>query len=372
MKLVVAILILILIYYLQKKLYKKYWDKGLDMNISFNRDFIECGESAELVEVVTNDKTLPLPIFNLKFSIDKNMEPENRDNLVITDLYHKNEVFSIMGHQRITRRLKFKAVKRGVISIRNANILVHDLFMMNNYAKRIPHDDAIYIFPLKLYTKRIANIFKGILGEIEIRRSMVEDSLAFRGIREYQPFDSYRSINWKQTARTGNLMVNMRGFTTDSRVRIMLNLDYDLMIETDKLYETAISLASTLTRLFIDKSVNVSMVTNGKGADGQKLPPVEEGVEKKHAITIDRLLTEIKDSSGKDEFLDILDLEIQNIRKDTVYIIISPYAKKDLLSRLDMIEKKGGVVKLIVPYFDEFGFSIERSYAEGWEVPYNV
>ena len=293
-------------------------------------------------------------------------------NSNVTDLYHKNELFSMLGHQRVTRRLSFMGSSRGTYAIKNASILVRDYFMTGNYAAKLRYNDIIYVFPKKINTDHFRLIFKGILGEIESKHSIVEDSLSFRGIREYQPFDSYRSINWKQSAKARELMVNMYGYTTDSRVRIMLNLDNDYMIETNQLLEEAISLASSIARSLLEKGVMVSIITNGVDEHGVLLPPVEEGAERKHGITIDRMLTEINSSEGKDIFLDIIDKELSDVRTDTLYLVISPYARADILEKLDILHRGDSSVHLIVPCYKEYPYIPNREYAESWEVPLNV
>ena len=374
MKLLVAAIVFVLVYAVQRYLFGKYWYRGLDSEVRFSRDYIECGESAELIEVITNDKLMPLPVFHLKFSVDKSLMFDDTANSNVTDLYHKNELFSMLGHQRVTRRLTFVGSSRGAFSIKNASVLVRDYFMTDSYAAmlRKGKGDAIYVFPKKINTDRFELIFRGILGEIEAKQSIVEDSLSFRGIREYQPFDSYRSINWKQSAKARDLMVNMYGYTTDSRVKILVNLDNDYMIETNQLLEEAISLASSIARRLLDKGVMVSIVTNGVNEDGELLLPVEEGAERRHGVTIDRMLTEIESSEGKDVFLDIIDKELDDIRSDILYLVISPYAKVDLLEKLDMIQGTDSSVHLIVPCYDEYPYIPNREYAESWEVPLNV
>ncbi len=372
MKLLVAAIVFVLVYAVQKYLFGKYWLKGLGSEVRFSRDYIECGESAELIEVVTNDKVMPLPVFHLKFSVDKSLIFEDTANSNVTDLYHKNELFSMLGHQRVTRRLSFMGSSRGTYAIKNASILVRDYFMTGNYAAKLRYNDIIYVFPKKINTDHFRLIFKGILGEIESKHSIVEDSLSFRGIREYQPFDSYRSINWKQSAKARELMVNMYGYTTDSRVRIMLNLDNDYMIETNQLLEEAISLASSIARSLLEKGVMVSIITNGVDEHGVLLPPVEEGAERKHGITIDRMLTEINSSEGKDIFLDIIDKELSDVRTDTLYLVISPYARADILEKLDILHRGDSSVHLIVPCYKEYPYIPNREYAESWEVPLNV
>ena len=372
MKFIAAVIILTITYFVQKMLFSKYWNRGLETDVYFNRDFVECGENAELVEIVTNRKALPLPVFHLKFSVDKSLKFLDNDNSMVTDKFHKNEVFAVMGHQRITRKHLFTATLRGVVGISDASVLVKDYFMTGSYATKAYCHDTIYVFPKKINTERFNLSFRGIYGEIEARRSIVEDSLTFRGIRPYQSFDPYRSINWKQSAKSGDLMVNMYGYTTDSRVRILLNLDNDYMIETNKLLEEAISLASSFARHFLDEGVGVSVVTNGRDGEGRVLPPVEEGAEKRHGITIDKTLTEIDGSEGKDYFLEILKKEMSSIKDEVLYLVISPYAKEDMMTLLDKLQSEGAAVHMVVPYYDEFPYVPNRSYADGWEVPLNV
>ena len=371
MKLLVAAIVFILVYAVQKYLFSKYWFRGLESEVRFSRDYIECGESAELIEIVTNDKLMPLPVFHLKFSVDKSLRFDDTANSNVTDLYHKNELFCMLGHQRVTRRLTFAGSARGTFAIKNASILVRDYFMTGNFAAKLKYNDVIYVFPKKINTDRFRLIFRGILGEIEAKQSIVEDSLSFRGIREYQPFDAYRSINWKQSAKARELMVNMYGYTTDSRVKIMVNLDNDYMIEKNQLLEEAISLASSIARSLLEKGVMVSVVSNGVDQEGRLLPAVEEGAERRHGITIDRMLTEITSSEGKDVFIELLDKEIEDLRTDTLYLVISPYAKQDLLEKVDRLNSGESTVHLIVPCFKEFPYFPNREYAESWEVALN-
>ena len=73
-----------------------------------------------------------------------------------------------------------------------------------------------------------------------------------------------------------------------------------------------------------------------------------------------------------DSFLEILRNEMKKVNTDTLYLIVSPYAKDDLLQQIDRLEKMDGAVHLIVPYYDAYPYVKNRAYAEGWEVPINV
>ena len=89
-------------------------------------------------------------------------------------------------------------------------------------------------------------------------------------------------------------------------------------------------------------------------------------------ITIDKMLCEIAGSESKDRFLDYVNDEINNVRKDMLYLIISPYTRDDLMTLLDRLESKGGVVQMLVPCYDEYPYVSNRAYSQGWEVPINV
>ena len=177
MPLITATIVVVLIYVLQKVIYAKTWSKGLGASCRFSRDFIDCGESAELRLVVENAKYLPLPIFQLKFSVEKSLEFEDMVNAAITDKYYKSEVFALMSNQRVTRKLSFIGAARGVVTISDMSMIVHDFLMSSAFAATIGDSDTIYVFPRKMVDMRFDMFFRGIVGNIETRRSLIEDRL---------------------------------------------------------------------------------------------------------------------------------------------------------------------------------------------------
>ncbi len=371
MKLLSGVIILVAIYIFQKLLYRKNWDKELSATLSFSRSNMECGERAELLEVIANNKLLPLPVFHFKFSVDRSLVFDDKANASVTDRFHKNEVFSVMGHEKVTRRMAFQAEKRGIFQVEGASILVRDFFLTSTFAKKVTSDASIMVFPGKLRGEAVNECLTGVMGELESKRSIVEDMSFFRGIREYRTTDSFRAINWKASARERELMVNMFGWSMDSRVELLLNLDTDVMVEVDRMLETAISLTSTIARKLLERRVSVSLLTNGLDGEGERLPRVEAGAEISHGITIDESLTRIVGSGKKDMFLTEVDELWKTSRPEVVYLIVSPYQKPDLLDRMDKARQAGNSIMMIVPYYNKFGYTHVRDYVKGWEVDFH-
>ena len=88
-------------------MYRRRWDSGLLAKLSFDKNHLECGEEAALMVEIENRKLLPLPVFHLKYSVDRSFRFVDNDNSAVTDLYYKNDAFSVIGNQKITRRHLF-------------------------------------------------------------------------------------------------------------------------------------------------------------------------------------------------------------------------------------------------------------------------
>ena len=70
MHIILMIVGAVVVYLLLKRIYQKNWNRHLSCDISFSASNAVCGDTVELVEVVTNYKKLPLPIIHLKFQAD--------------------------------------------------------------------------------------------------------------------------------------------------------------------------------------------------------------------------------------------------------------------------------------------------------------
>lgn len=368
MHLLLIVLMIGVIYIAQERLYRKYWKKGLRTGLFFSREYMECGEEAELTLEIENDKALPLPVFHYKFSVDRALRFQDMENSVVTDYYHRNDVFSILGHQRIQRTLAFRGSERGHFGVESVNIMVRDFFMSRVFAMSQKEEKGIYVFPKKIDVSELATLTRGRIGEMAARRSLIEDPLSFRGLRDYQSQDPYRSINWKQSARTGEWKVNLVDPTQDAEVKILLNLDTDSMIRADRLLEEAISVTSSLARVHLKDKERVSVWCNGLTEEEQSITEPGMGSELSHGITIDKYLTMVRKSQGKDVFLGRIDAELKSVSRNTLYLVISPYYKEDLLLRLDRLIREDATVLCVVPYYKKIGFESRRPYLYGWEV----
>ena len=123
--------------------------------------------------------------------------------------------------------------------------------MTTNFAYSKSGNAWIYVLPERVYTPELSMFCTHLLGELETRRNRMEDPYTFRGIREYAYGDTIGKVNWKATAKTAQLMVNMYGYTSEQRVRILLNLETNMMGKTESLQEMSIRMAGTVAEYFL-------------------------------------------------------------------------------------------------------------------------
>ena len=245
---VLLMLIGVLIVYLAIKLVFRYnWNKGLGVALEFEKKHVVNGETVNVVEVISNEKRLPLPCVNLKFQVDRELEfPGTDTNSSVSDLAYRNDVFSFLANQRITRRIPVKCNHRGVFKISGVQLTFAGPFMNEINVLKVGSTCEITVYPKTVDSKRFSFIRSRISGEAECKKYMLEDPFVFRGIRDYTSNDSLKNVNWKATARTDNLCVNEYNESVSRNVCILLNLEDDGMLTYDSVNEEAISLAASV------------------------------------------------------------------------------------------------------------------------------
>jgi uncharacterized protein (DUF58 family) len=85
-------------------------------------------------------------------------------------------------------------------------------------------------------------------------------------LRDYQPQDDLRHIDWKATARARRLTV--REFTAEDERRITIIFDTRLTSETDRskvTFERGVTLAASLAKHFIDERAEVRLIVGAEG-----------------------------------------------------------------------------------------------------------
>lgn len=247
----------------QERIYKKLWQRSLYVSVSFGREPIFEGEQGELKEIIENKKRLPLSMLKVKFKTDRHLVFGNEKGSRTTDQYYRNDIFRIGGGERVTRTLKFQGGRRGYYTIDEVSLVASDLFFLSQLTADKNVKTELYVYPRPYDAARLRQSLIQMNGEMLSRRHLQEDPFEYRGIREYQPYDDMRSINWKATARTGDFKVNQRNYTSLKSVRIFFNVQDDNILKKEAAVEMTLRIVASLCQLFLRQGIQVSCYGNG-------------------------------------------------------------------------------------------------------------
>ena len=261
-----ALLILLLLaalYLLQGFLYDRFWNKGLEVKIAYQEEYATENDTAALTEVVVNDKLLPLPVVEIDFHMDKGLRFVGEANTAVSDRSYRRDVFAMGVRQKITRTLEFRCARRGYYAIDQAGMDVRSLVLTKKYVGTSPQHTAFYVLPRPVPTQRVQIPFSQIMGSVLSRKRVYDDPFEFAGLRDYTRGDPMKYINWKATAKTGEMLVNIHESTLSQKVAVVLDLEGLGVQKADVLNEEAVRIACTLCSRLLEAGIVVSAYSNG-------------------------------------------------------------------------------------------------------------
>lgn len=263
-RLIAAGAAIFLVYLLEQLFYRRLWSRGLGVRIQFKQDSLFEGEEGVLLETVENQSRLPLPVIQVKFQTSRSLIFASGKGSRSTDQYYRNDVFQIGGGERVTRSLVFSAGKRGFYRINSCDLVASDLFLTAHMMKTLPVQTSVLVYPNPWDSQEFRLSLQQINGEMLARRHLLEDPFEYRGIRDYQPSDDMRSINWKATAKTGELKINQKNCTSLKAVRIFLNLEDNGILKKEECVEACLRVAAGLCEYFLGQGMQVSCCGNSR------------------------------------------------------------------------------------------------------------
>lgn len=348
MEIIVFLLFLAMLASFELIWYRRCAVDKISLDVSFSKDVAEYGEIIEVIEVAENNKRLPLPFIILKFETPPVIEFQDMTNTSLSDLLYREDMLSMKPFSRHTRRIKAKCTHRGYYSFSRVNVSTSDLLLIEKLTREFPADASITILPEKISCDDLNTLLSVTFSDVMTRRTLLTDPFAFAGIREYQPFDPMKNVNWSATARTGELMVNQCASTATRQVTIFLNLEYYNPKQSRSLLETAISITYSYICELSFAGIASAVFTNGR--DRLTEDPVtfdmdtsyndirRRGIElaridlDKQVLPFEALVEEYLPATGTDDFILVISprrddafkvmvQDLQALRKNSTWVI---------------------------------------------------
>lgn len=242
--------------------YSRHWSTNLTVSLNFLQNFVYTGERAEMTEQIENRKRMMLPILEVGFHLDKNLSFYDCENTSVSDFTYKRDIFALLGRQRVTRKLMLDCTKRGYYRIDTSYLTTFSILHRRRFSIECPADTELYVYAARTDVSGILVACERLMGSIQCAKRLYEDPFAFSSIREYTVTDPMNTINWKASARTGELMVNTFESTLTEKVMIYLDIEDSGILKYEHLTEESISVAASLAQKMIGRGMEVGICVN--------------------------------------------------------------------------------------------------------------
>ena len=231
-----------------------------------------------------------------------------------------NDVTALMPHRRRTSELRFTLPKRGWYRLGRATIGAGDFLGLKEEFRRDNTRLEVVVMPQRCEIPAITQVLGGFLGDISVRRFILEDPVLAIGFREYTGREPMKTIAWNQTARTGTLMVKQYDHTVDASVSVILNTEGGREEDIECCYSITRTVCEELER----KGIPYEFRTNGDLAGPvDNLSSVAEGLGEQHLRTILYGLGR-GNCSALSSFEKLIGRVIRRKRTNLGYILITP------------------------------------------------
>jgi len=255
--------------YLQSRIFQRYALHKVSYERRFQRSSAVKGDVIELIEELSNPKWLPVPWLRVESLLPAQLVFKRLDNLSVSSGEHNQNhksFFSLKPYTKITRKHRIVCARRGWYKLNTVTLTGGDLLGISSCMRQIPLEGELLVYPKPAQVPFDELPYHSWQGEQIVNRWIVRDPFLTAGVREYQPGDTFKGVNWKATARTGRLQVHQHDYTADRRLMIYVNVDLDEQmwrtVTDEELIERGIEWAAGAAEAVIGQGMDVGFGAN--------------------------------------------------------------------------------------------------------------
>ncbi len=270
-------------------------------------------------------------------------------------------VVSLLPRERIKVSYSLVGRRRGYYPF--GPLVAHggDLLGSTTYEFRQAEGQFVIVYPKIVTLHDLGFPSQSPFGTLPSRERIFEDPNRILGVREYQPGDSLRRMDWKTSARTGSLQVRRYEPAIALETAVFLNLNATDYLQHTRYQSTelAIVIAASIAAHLIEKRQAVGLITNGHDplqhpgseplADVPALP-LRKGRE--HLMHILDLLARV--STRRDQaalpFLDLLRSKSLGLPWGSTVVVITSHEVEGMMGTLLALRRRGLAVILALTH----------------------
>lgn len=285
---IIVLGVLILGFFLLERKWAAFALRSLHIRSQWDRQLAEPDQPITQSATLENHSRLPIPFVRLVLSFPGEAKPQaddawckshRRDTLLAWNAEYR---MTLRRRRSLTRSVTVTIPQRGVYKMGAYNLSAGDLLGFRE-AKCHGDGQKIVVMPRRSRQKTALDAVGGFLGDISVRRFILEDPILTTGFRDYTGREPMRAISWTRTAQAGTLQVKQYDYTAERHIVVLLNTEGAEAAELEECLRLTRSVCETLEQMKIPYGFRTN--ANLPGPVG-KVTAMVEGLGEQHLNTI--------------------------------------------------------------------------------------
>ena len=264
----------------------KYWPRFAFRRLTYSRRLERrrafIGDVVDYHITVDNDKLLPMIWLDISDAFPLGLHTGGTYRRGVgaeAELDHRITT-SLLPYQRVTWRYRIRCRARGYHRIGPARLRSGDMFGITAAEEHVTAVDYLLVYPRIVDLRRMMNLWERPLGVSRGSRLIQDDPSRFVGLRDYQPSDPLKRIDWKATARHGKLESRIFEPAATRYMLIALNArtgDAAWQGSNRRLFERAVTVAASVAEYAQREDYTFGLVSNAVASYSSKWMSVPPG-----------------------------------------------------------------------------------------------
>ena len=255
-----VIFIFVLLLSIISLLYMYICTQSIELAVTLSAEELEKYQPVQFRLSLINSRFVPINTIEAKITLPRSDGIRSEDKTVSLTL-------PPYGDYTLTSEITFPY--RGSYSIGVSDVICHDIFGMFKYRYNLNIFKSIFVLPRRVTLEALEGDDRTQSSTEIVSRFSGNDNTEQNDVRQYQTGDSLRSVHWKLSSKTQDLMVRQYSMNKEKRTYIFCDTAarYDAKNEekylpdinefaVDGVVETAIAIATSV----LAKGGNISLV----------------------------------------------------------------------------------------------------------------
>ena len=339
----------------------KFWDRFAFREVnhwrSLGRSRAFVGDALDYTVTLANDKIVPLIWVDIQDSFPPELDLPGatvRGTGMEAAREHRITT-SLLPYQRVTWKYQLRCLARGYHRIGPVRLRSGDIFGFTAAETRHTGVEHILVYPRVVDLRRLIFPSEHPLGETGGRRNLYQDPSRFMGLRDYQPRDPMKHIDWKATARRSLLQTRVFEPVVSLNVLIALNAttgEFAWQGSNRRLFERAVTVAASVADYCAAAGYSFGLISNGVAVYSGKWLSVPLGSSRQQL----GLILEALAMAGPYSVItvaDVLQRERDTLPPGATVVLVTAVVTRALAEEIAVFQDRG--YRVIVLYAGDGG-----------------